>query len=84
MFIVQTHMERIQVDSDRLFVIVKPNSRKTEILSWDGKEMKVAVSEPAENNKANIALIKFLSKKLGKIVRITSGLTSKKKLLLIS
>ncbi len=78
----QTYMERIQV-SGKLFVIVKPNSKKTEILSWDGKIMKVAVSEPAEDNKANIALIKFLSKKLGKTVRITKGLTSKKKLLTI-
>lgn len=77
-------MERIQVSAERLSVVVKPNSKKTEILSWDGKVMKVAVAKPPENNKANIELVKFLSKKLGKSVRILNGFTSKKKLLLVS
>ena len=46
--------------------------------------MKVAVAEPAEDNKANIELIKFLSKQLGKKIRILRGLKSKEKLLILS
>lgn len=43
--------------------------------------MTVAVAAPPEDNKANLALIKFLSKKLKKQVRIVSGFGSKTKIL---
>ena len=68
---------------NRLKILVKPNAKKTEILGWDENEqiLRVAVSEPAEDNKANIAIIKFFSKKLEKRVRIVSGLKSKRKVL---
>ena len=67
----------------RLKILVKPNAKKTDILGWDEdkKILRVAVSAPAEDNKANIAIIKFFSKKLGKRVRIVSGLKSKQKVL---
>jgi len=72
--------------SGRLKILVKPNSVKDEILSWDDsrKAWRVAISAPAEENKANIAVIKFFSKLTKKRVRIVSGLASKEKILSIS
>lgn len=66
-------------------VIVKPNSKKTEILGVDKqkKAVKIAVNAPADKNKANLELIKFLSKKLKKKVRIKTGLNSKEKIITI-
>lgn len=69
---------------ERLKVKVKPNARKTEILKWDGEKLHVAIAAPADKNKANGELIRFLSKKTGKKVKITRGLTSKDKSILIS
>ena len=62
----------------RFKVIVKPNAKKTEILSEENNTLKIAVAAPPEKNKANIELIKFLSKKFGP-VKIVSGLSSKTK-----
>lgn len=65
-------MERVQV-------VVKPNAKKTEIL--EASPLKVAIAAPPEDNKANIELIKFLTKHYKKKVRIVMGLTSKRKLI---
>jgi len=75
----------MEIKSGKLKVILKPNSRKDELIGWDESRqaLRIAISSPAENNKANIALIKFLSRLTGKRVRILSGLTSKEKILLI-
>lgn len=64
-------------------VIAKPRSRKTEILGWDAgkKELKVAIAAPAEQNKANMALMKFIRKISGKSVEIVSGLKNKRKII---
>jgi len=62
-------------------VKVKPNFPETKIISETESEIKLAVAAPAEQNKANIELIKFLSKKFGKNVKILRGLTSKKKII---
>ena len=69
--------------NNTLAIIVKPNSSKNIITGYDEnrKAVKVNIKEPAKNNKANFAVIKFFSKKIGKKVKIISGLTSKKKLL---
>ena len=71
--------------SGKVKVLVKPNSNKDEVLGWDDSRQawKVTITAPAEENKANIAVIKFFSKLTGKRVRIVSGLTSKQKVLLI-
>lgn len=63
---------------------VKPNAPKTEITGVEGNILKVSVKAPAENNKANIAIIKFFSKLTGKHVKIVRGLTSKTKILKLS
>ncbi|MBN1646172.1 YggU family protein [Candidatus Woesearchaeota archaeon] len=71
------------IENNRLLVQVKPNSKKTEVIGFDytSKMLIVAVKAPAEDNKANIELVKFLSRQLKKQVRIKKGLTNKRKTL---
>jgi uncharacterized protein (TIGR00251 family) len=64
-------------------VIVKPDSPKNKIVSFEDDTYKIEIKAPAEKNKANIELIKFLSKKLDKDVKIISGFNSKKKIIKI-
>lgn len=73
------------VVNDKLNVVVKPNSKKTVIIGYDEskKAVKIAIAAPAEDNKANIELIKFVSKLLKRKVKIKTGLTSREKLLAI-
>ncbi|HLD87352.1 MAG TPA: DUF167 domain-containing protein [Candidatus Nanoarchaeia archaeon] len=69
----------MDIKEDVFRVIVKPNARKSAILGFDEarKAYKIAVSEPAEDNKANKELIRFLSRELGRAVSISSGFSSK-------
>jgi len=62
-------------------VHVKPNASKTKIVSIKDNIYKIDVKAPPENNKANIELIKFLTKHFKKKVKIVKGKTSKKKIL---
>lgn len=64
-----------------LKITVKPNSPETKIISENGAELVVAVHAPAEQNKANVELIRFLKKKFGAAVKIIRGVTSKKKMI---
>ncbi|MFH1685426.1 MAG: DUF167 domain-containing protein [Candidatus Micrarchaeota archaeon] len=61
-----------------LELTVVPKSKKFSIVQKDGK-IKVHLKSAPENNKANLELIKELSKVLGCQVRIMSGLKSKHK-----
>lgn len=65
----------------RYSVLVKPSAKKDEILSSEEGMYHISLKAPPEDNKANIALVKFLSKHLKKQVRIVSGFTSKKKII---
>jgi uncharacterized protein (TIGR00251 family) len=67
----------------RVKILVKPYSVKNELLGFDeGRNAwRVCISAPAEGNKANVALVKFLSKLTKRRVRIVSGFSSKEKLL---
>jgi len=64
-------------------IIVKPNSPKNEVKSYDSGRgaYRVDIKAKAEDNKANIEVIKFFSKLSGKRARIISGLKSKEKLI---
>ena len=66
-------------------VIVKPNSKKNEILGFNHLRdaLIISIKAEAKNNKANNELIKFLSKLLKKRVDIIKGLKSKEKILKI-
>jgi len=70
--------------TDTLRVIVKPNSSKDEIVKLDDKELIVRIAAPPEKDKANKELIKFLSKRFKKRVKIIKGLKSRKKTITIS
>jgi uncharacterized protein (TIGR00251 family) len=68
-----------------LRVCAKAGKKKTSIIGFDEskKAVVVEIGAPAKDNKANIELIKFLSKKLKKNVVMKSGFTSKEKTLIV-
>ena len=59
---------------------VKPNSGKQSI-EKKGEIYLINVKPPAENNKANIGVIKMLERYFKKSVKIKSGLTSRNKII---
>ncbi len=73
----------VKLKQGNLTILVKPNAKKDEILNWDDKRnaLRVNIKAPADDNKANIAVIKLFSKLTGKQVRIIKGLKSKEKVL---
>jgi hypothetical protein len=64
-----------------LSVKVRPNAPETKIISQNEKEFTIAIAAPPEQNKANIELIKFLSKHFRAEIKILRGLKSKIKLI---
>ena len=74
------------INKSYLKIIVKPNSHKDEIISYDEAKqaIKVNIKARPEANKANIEVIKFFSKLLKRKVEIVSGLKSREKILRIS
>ena len=85
----QPYVERLQlilmrcIKEDVFRVLAKPNARKSGILGFDKARQayKVAIAAPAEDNKANMELVRFLSKEMGRKVKIASGLRGKVKVL---
>ncbi len=68
----------------KIKVMVKPNSPNPKIEDFGGGNYLIYVSSPAEANEANIEVIQMLSKHFGvpwKNIKITSGMTSKSKLI---
>lgn len=63
-------------------VIVKPNSKKSSYngIDYSGRHL-ISIKEKAEDNKANLALIKFFKKELGLNVRIKKGLKNREKVI---
>ncbi len=70
-------MHEVQAYMARLQIKIKPNSKENRIISEN--PFVVAIKAMPEKGKANAELIKFLSKKLGKQVRIVSGFGSSNK-----
>lgn len=70
-----------EAESGTIQVAVRPNSSKTRILSFDENTgyFKVSVRSRPKQGKANLDLINFLRKTLGKEVTIVSGLRKRKK-----
>ena len=62
-------------------VKVYPSSGKEEILKLGDNEYKVYLKKPAEDNKANIELLKLLKRHFKADVRIVKGLTSRNKII---
>jgi len=69
---------------DIIEVAVKPGSGKSEVLGTDEKGiLKVNLKAQPEDGKANVELIKLLTKHFGRQARIKSGHTSKRKLVVL-
>jgi uncharacterized protein len=73
------------IKNNSLTILVKPNSSKNEITGYDDVRcaVKVNIKAPAEDNKANVEVVKFFRKQLGREIRIISGLKNKIKILKI-
>lgn len=71
------------IKQNKIKVIVKPNSPKTEITKQEKDILKLNVKAPPEKGKANKEVIKFFTKLLKKQVKITKGFKSKEKILMI-
>lgn len=67
---------------ERFKVIVKPNSDENSIQCYDSEAgaYRISIKAPADKNKANKELVRFLSKRLKKRVTIVSGLRSRLKI----
>ena len=63
----------------KLSVKLHPNSSQEKIEKISENEYEVWIKEKPVDNKANIKLVKFLKKELGREVVIKSGFTSRKK-----
>ena len=74
------------VIDNSLRIIVKHGKKKNYVLGYDyeKKALIVEIKAPAQDNKANKEVVKFLSKQLKKRVKIKSGHTSKMKILTIT
>ncbi len=59
---------------------VKPNSKEQKIEKISENEFKINLKEKAEDNKANLELLKLLRREFKKPVRIIKGLKSKNKI----
>jgi len=62
---------------------VKPGSREQKIEKISEQEYKINLKERAEDNKANLELLKLLKKHFNKQVRIIKGLRSRNKVIKI-
>ncbi len=74
-------MEIMKIKSIRFNVIAKPSSKENNIhFDKERNAYIVQVKAKPEDNKANIEIIRFLSKLTKKRARIVSGLKSKEKI----
>jgi hypothetical protein len=73
------------IKENKLKVIVRPNSFRTELIGYNenDKAVKVAVKAAPEKGRANQELVNFISKLIGKRVIVVKGLKSRKKTLFI-
>ena len=71
------------INNNLLKVIAKPNSPKTEIISYDENRqaLRVAISAVPDKDKANAELLKFLKKQTGKKCKLKSGSKSREKVI---
>lgn len=73
----------MQIKENSFRIIVKPNSSRNAVLGYDKERgaYRVNIKAKPEGNKANVEVIKFLSRLLKKRVRILKGLKSREKLI---
>ena len=73
----------MNITSQKFKIIVRPSSKENRIEGFDKERnaYRISIKAKPEGNKANIEIIKFLSKSLKRKVRIVSGLKSKEKII---
>lgn len=67
-----------------IFVRAKPKARKNEIVKLDETHFEISVTEPAQKDRANIAVLEALGKHLGISfynLRLVSGKTARNKVI---
>ena len=77
----------MEIKESSFKVIIKPNSKSSEIIGFDEDKdaYMIKIKARPENNKANIELIKVLKKHFkAREVKIKSGLASRKKIVEIN
>lgn len=70
----------------RFEVWLSPKASRNEIVGWEGEALRVRVTAPPSEGKANEALVRLLAERLGaspSSVRIVGGWTSRRKLVLV-
>ena len=73
-------------DGVRIQIHAQPNARRSEICGSHGEALKVKIKAPPESGQANTELIDLFSKILRvpkKQVELVSGVTSRRKVLLV-
>ncbi len=73
----------MEIKEKKFKIIAKPNSKENKIERYDAERKAYIVSVKAkpEDNKANIEMIKFLSRELEGKVRIASGFRGREKII---
>ena len=73
----------MDIKESKFKIIVKPNSRENKIEGLDKERNAyiIRIKARPEDNKANIEVMKFLSKSLKKKARIASGFKSREKVI---
>lgn len=67
-----------------LEIRISPNASRSRLLTWHEKQLKVAIAAPAVDNKANLELIRFISKQLHlskSSIQLVKGAKSKNKVI---
>jgi uncharacterized protein len=71
----------------KIAVLAKPNSKKEAVIENEDGSFTVRFNTPPIDGKANIRIVELLSKHFGvpkSCIQISKGLTSKKKIIIIS
>lgn len=73
----------MDIKESKFKIIVKTNVRENKIEGFDNERQayRISIKAKPEDNKANIELIKFLSKSLKKKAKIISGFKSREKII---
>ncbi|HLC51806.1 MAG TPA: DUF167 domain-containing protein [Candidatus Nanoarchaeia archaeon] len=66
--------------NNKIALKVIPNSSKLKLVE-DNQQLKLYLTAPSEDNKANLQLIKFFKKEFNLKVMIVSGLKSRNKII---
>ena len=70
-------------DGVLLTVWVVPGARRDEVVGPHGDALKIRVAAPAEDGRANIAMLRLLSSRLGARCTLRRGATSRSKTVLV-